>query len=411
MDRAARLLSTTQRSSRILEIGPSHAPIAPKAAGWNSFVIDHATQAQLRAKYRAWGLNIDAIEPVDFVWTAGGLADAVPAEFHGTFDTIIASHVIEHVPDFVGFFIAARKLLKPTGTLALAVPDLRFCFDFFQSYSQAGEMMEAHLEGRVRHSRRTVFNHLAHLVMADGTTAWGQHPVKEFALLIPFRETTRSLRKWSADPDTPYKDYHAWQFTPSSFQLAVLELALLGLHDLHVATAYPAAGSEFIVLLQPGAYPFAAPELADEARLALMQRMLLETREQVEYALGPRPPARLAGEPAARLQRIAAALHEIAAGAECGNANVGEAAAAAERCAGERLAELADLARANAEARECIAAALRDITARLDARQATLHEIQEVAFWQRRATKPARWAWRKMRPVRRLFRRKGAEPG
>src|SRR6516162_6394394 len=123
MDRVAQILSTTQRTSRILEIGPSHAPIAPKAAGWNSFVIDHATQAQLRAKYRAWGLNIDA----------GGLADAVPAEFHGTFDTIIASHVIEHVPDFVGFFIAARKLLKPTGTLALAVPDLRFCFDFFQS--------------------------------------------------------------------------------------------------------------------------------------------------------------------------------------------------------------------------------------------------------------------------------------
>src|SRR5215472_3740986 len=123
MDRVAQLLSTTQRSSRILEIGPSHAPIAPKAAGWNSFVVDHATQAELRAKYRGYGVNIDAIEPVDFVWSAGGLADAVPAAFHGTFDTVIASHVIEHVPDFVGFFSGCVRLLKPTGTIALAVPD------------------------------------------------------------------------------------------------------------------------------------------------------------------------------------------------------------------------------------------------------------------------------------------------
>jgi SAM-dependent methyltransferase len=409
MDRAAQLLSTTQRSSRILEIGPSHAPIAPKAAGWNSSVIDHASQAQLRAKYRAFGLNIDAIEPVDFVWTSGGLADAVPPEFHGTFDTIIASHVIEHVPDFVGFFVAARKLLKPTGTLALAVPDLRFCFDFFQSYSQAGEMMDAHLEGRVRHSRRTVFNHLAHIIIADGATAWGQHPVKEFALLIPFRETTRSLRKWSADPDTPYKDYHAWQFTPSSFQLAVLELAMLGLLDFHVVTAWPPAGSEFIVLLQPGPPPFAAPELADEARLALMRQVLLETREQVEYALGPRPAASLAGEPAARLQRIEARLREVGAAAERGTADLAKVAAMAEDSACDSLAGLADLARANAQGRARIVAMLKDLVERLDARQTVVHEIQEVAFWHRRAMQPARWAWTKARPVRRLFHRNGRE--
>ena len=200
MDRVAQLLSTTQRSSRILEIGPSHAPIAPKAAGWNAFVIDHATQAELRAKFRGYGVNLDAIEPVDFVWHGGGLAEPVPEAFTGTFDTIIASHVIEHMPEFIGFFKGCTKLLKPTGTVALAVPDKRYCFDFFQPHSMAGDMIEAHLAGATRHSRRTDFNYLTHIVMADGATAWGQHEIKEFALLHPFKEATKALQKWTDDP-------------------------------------------------------------------------------------------------------------------------------------------------------------------------------------------------------------------
>jgi SAM-dependent methyltransferase len=409
MDRVAQLLSTTQRSSRILEIGPSHAPIAPKAAGWNSFVVDHATQAGLRAKFRGYGVNLDAIEPVDFVWDAVGLADAVPASFHGTFDTIIASHVIEHMPDFIGFFKGCAKLLKPTGTVALAVPDKRYCFDFFQPHSMAGDMIEAHLAGATRHSRRTVFNYLTHIVMADGATAWGQHEIKEFALLHPFKEATKALQKWSDDPNTPYKDYHAWQFTPASFELLALELALAGFLDFHLVTTYPTAGSEFIVLLQPGAPRFPAPELADEQRLMAMQRILADTREQLDHALGPPPAVRLAGEAAARLERIDASLPAIAATLEREHGTL--ATMVTERNESmlarfddrDRLDEIAELVRTDAEVRERIVMSLKEIVARLGAQDTALHEIAEVAFWQRRALKPVRWAWHRMRPVRRMF--------
>lgn len=412
MDRVARLLSTTQRSSRILEIGPSHAPIAPKAAGWNTFVIDHATQAELRAKFRGYGVNLDAIEPVDFVWNTGGLADAVPAAFHGTIDTIIASHVIEHVPDFIGFFTSCAKLLKLTGTIALAVPDKRYCFDFFQPLSMAGDMIEAHLTGATRHSRRTVFNYLTHIVMADGATAWGQHRIKEFALLHPFKEATRALQKWTDDPSQPYKDYHAWQFTPASFELVVLELAMAGMLDFHVVTTYPAAGSEFIILLQPGAARFAAPEIADEQRLLLMQRILVETREQLDYALGLPPATEISGEAAARLERIESGLPVIAAaldrergelhqlGEMLAERNTTMLARLDDR---DQLTEIAALVRTDAEVRERIVASLQEIVARLGAQDTALHEIAEVAFWHRRALQPVRWAWRTLRPVRRMF--------
>jgi SAM-dependent methyltransferase len=412
MDRVAQLLSTTQRSSRILEIGPSHAPIAPKAAGWNTFIVDHATQAELRAKFRGYGVNLEAIEPVDFVWDSGGLADAVPETFHGTFDTIIASHVIEHMPDFVAFFKGAAKLLKPAGTVALAVPDKRYCFDFFQSHSMAGDMIEAHLAGATRHSRRTVFNYLTHIVMADGATAWGQHQIKEFALLHPFKEATKALQKWSDDPNTPYKDYHAWQFTPASFELLVLELGLAGFLDFHLVSTYPTAGSEFIVLLQPGAPCFAAPELGDEQRLLVMQRILADTREQLDNALGPPPAVRLAGEAAARLERIEAGLPAINIALEHDRGKLHQLGAmVTERNESvlarlrdqDRLNEIAELVRTDADVRERIVASLKEIVARLGAQDTALHEIAEVAYWQRRALKPVRWTWRILRPIRRMF--------
>lgn len=59
--------------------------------------------------------SVDAakIEDVDFIWTGGPLADAVPVEHHGTFDVFVASHVLEHVPDLVGTLRSAELLCRP----------------------------------------------------------------------------------------------------------------------------------------------------------------------------------------------------------------------------------------------------------------------------------------------------------
>ena len=408
MDRVAQLLSTTQRSSRIIEIGPSYAPIAPKSAGWNSFVVDHATQAELRAKYRPTGVNVDAIEPVDFVWTTAGMDEAVPAAFHGTFDTLVASHVIEHTPDFIAFFEAAGKLLKPTGTVALAVPDKRFCFDFFRPLSMSGDMIDAHLQKLSRHTRRNTFNHVAHIVSADNLTSWGQHRVHQFTFELPLKNTSKAMGRWSAEPDAPYRDCHAWQFTPASFELIILELGLVGMLDWHVVTIYPTAGNEFIALLQPGLPPFVAPETSDEQRMALLWRTLHETREQLDFALGP---PELAGEAAARIARIEAALPAIPAMLEAQQAALQRLEAAVPSVLQAQTAGVARLPLGDPAAAAQIKTSLDEIDARLTAQDTRLHEIAEVAFWFRRATRPLRALWRGLEPMRRLFRRTPAQPG
>jgi predicted SAM-dependent methyltransferase len=83
-----------------------------------------------------------------------------PANHRGTFDGVIASHVIEHFPDLLGFFLAAERMLKPDGILSLVVPDKRFCFDYFQSVSLTGDVHDAHSEQRSRHTRKTAFKRL-----------------------------------------------------------------------------------------------------------------------------------------------------------------------------------------------------------------------------------------------------------
>ena len=295
MDRIARLLSMSARSSRIIEIGAGYCPAAPKAAGWDSHVVDHATQDELRAKYAAAAVDLNAIEPVDTVWQQGTLHDAIPRPLHGRFDTMIASHVLEHMPDFVGFLESADRLLAPGGTVALALPDRRFCFDFFKPPTMTGDVLEARTERRTRHSLRTAWNHMAYSVTASGRLAWGPGPVGAIALMDPFEAARDTWSNHRNDPLAPYVDYHVWHFTPAGFSLVMLELGLLGLVNWRIDRLEGPENFEFFAFLRRGTGQFPNVEAAQAERLRLLRQQLRETREQVSAALeaseGAPPPA------------------------------------------------------------------------------------------------------------------------
>ena len=306
MDRTRLLLGDATHATRIIEIGPSHAPIAPKRAGWSAFVVDHADQAELRAKYTPLGVDIEAIEPVDAVWAGGRLENTVPAAHHGRFDRLIASHVIEHIPDLVTFLVSCQTLMAQGGVLSLAVPDKRYCFDMLKPVSTTGDIMAAYdPNGAGRHFRRTVFNQVAYSVHAsfpgaEGQGAWGQHAVHALALVNPLSDAFAEAARITEAPDSPYTDAHAWQFTPGAFQLAMLELAEAGLIDWHVADCTPAIGCEFIATLRRGRTRFSDAAARDAHRLGLLLAIQVESRELIDFlALGglvqlsaqPRDPA------------------------------------------------------------------------------------------------------------------------
>ena len=166
------------------------------------------------------GVDVNRIEEVDFVWNGGPLTDTVPATLHGTFDAFIASHVIEHTTDLIAFLDSAVVLLKPDGIVVLAVPDKRYCFDYFQPLTTTGQLLAAHSDRRSRHTQRVAFDHVAYAVQNGGAGAWGQHSAREFQ----FSHSSRRRKSFSTPSETreDYVDLHAWHFTPASFELLLL---------------------------------------------------------------------------------------------------------------------------------------------------------------------------------------------
>jgi SAM-dependent methyltransferase len=249
MTRDDKIFSAVRRDGLGLEIGPSYNPLAPKKAGFNVETVDHLDRAGLIEKYGPHGVDVTGIEEVDYVWKGQPLSELIGAT--ARYDWIIASHVIEHVPDVVGFLNECEKLLKPDGTLSLAIPDKRYCFDYFRSPSSTGDVIQASLEKRQRHPPGWVFDHFSSVSKLGDAITWSQGSKGSLQLVHPFTEA-KQLYDWSLSPDAPYIDIHAWRFTPSSFRLIMHDLGQLGLTGLSESRFYDTTGCEFYVSLRPG---------------------------------------------------------------------------------------------------------------------------------------------------------------
>ena len=333
-ERAEALLHGIRPESKILELGPSHAPLAPRAEGWNVTVVDYASREALIEKYRNDPtVNISNIEEVDHVWRGGPLHETVPADQLGSFDVLIASHVIEHIPDPVAFMQSAEQLLHPEhGVLVLAVPDKRWCFDYFKQISTTGQMLEAHRQRAQRHNAATRFDFSAYFACDGVRSGWGREKLPDLRLLDTLENAYQNFRDWSPDPDAPYVDCHAWHFTPSSFELLILELGAVGLLDWHISWLSPRPAVEFLTQMKRGRQWFASTAEREQRRAELLKQMLLDVREQADWLLNTTmtaapPAAASAGggfDDAARqqLQQVAAtvaALHQAGPPrADCG---------------------------------------------------------------------------------------------
>ena len=132
LDRNLKLLGPIHQGQRIIEIGASYNPIVPRSGGWNTTIVDHDTREGLRAKYRntPW-VDPNNIESVDHVWRGGPLHSLFPKDALGSYNALIASHVIEHMLDPIGFLGSCSELLAPVdATVVLAIPDKRLSLDF-----------------------------------------------------------------------------------------------------------------------------------------------------------------------------------------------------------------------------------------------------------------------------------------
>jgi predicted SAM-dependent methyltransferase len=245
--RAEKVLLEINTSGRGLEIGPSHNPIAPKSSGYRVEIVDHLSAQNLKEKYKGHNLQLEKIEEVDYVWSGEKLSELVGKPNY--YNWIIASHVIEHVPDLISFFQECEKLLvKGSGVLALIVPDMRYCFDCLSPLTSVGELLDAHQSKRNRPTAGQIFNHYSRASLRNGVIAWDQKERGDMSFAHTFSEASEMYKK--AVNSSDYNDIHCWRFIPKSFELIINDLNELGMIGLSIHSSYETTGCEFHINLR-----------------------------------------------------------------------------------------------------------------------------------------------------------------
>lgn len=247
-DRTAELLDGIDvASARGLELGPLTSPVVRRDAGDVRY-LDHVTTEELRARYATHeGFDVEAIVPIDYASSGGSMRAAVGSD--APFDYVIASHVIEHVPDLIAWFHDLRGVLGDAGVVSLAVPDHRRCFDALRAPSSSAEVVAAHLAGASVPSPRQVFDHVASAVSWHGVIAWNEEPpFAELRAVHAEHEALHGATQVSTSGD--YIDVHCWVFTPSSFTRLVSTLRRLGLLPFRLERCSDTIGGEFFARLR-----------------------------------------------------------------------------------------------------------------------------------------------------------------
>lgn len=241
------LLHGIDRHALGLEIGPSHRPVAAKRDGFNVRILDHLDAPGLRAKYADHGVDIAAIEEVDYVWTGEPLEDLVAGE---RFAWIIASHVIEHVPDLIGFLGSCERILAPGGVLSLAIPDKRYCFDCERENSSLARIIDVGLAKPTNHSPGIAAEYFLKVRRKGGKISWQEG---HKGALEPVHGLEDALRAMSMVQQGHYYDLHEWVFTCDSFRQIIRDLGDLRLIGLRERFFSPSPGCEFFVTLEKAA--------------------------------------------------------------------------------------------------------------------------------------------------------------
>ncbi len=211
-----------------IEIGALASPVVSKQEG-TILYVDYADTNVLRDRYKSDpNVDISKIVTVDAVWGEKSLGESINGE---SVDYVIASHVIEHVPDFVTWLNELHSVLDKHGQVRLAIPDKRYSFDYLRQESRLSDILSAYVVRARVPQPREILDFCLNKVSIDTAAAWRN----EIDIAKLTREFTYEGAMWLAHDvinHGTYHDVHCWVFTPHSFATLCHKLARFNLLKL-----------------------------------------------------------------------------------------------------------------------------------------------------------------------------------
>jgi SAM-dependent methyltransferase len=252
MDRKEKLRNGLDiRNLAGMEIGPLDRPTILKSEG-EVIYVDHTDAKSLREKYAAASdVNPSCIVDVDRVWGEQTLSECLGS--YRQRDYVIASHVIEHVPDMISWLEEIESVLSPGGELRLVVPDRRFTFDYLRQETRLCDVLNAYLVRARAPLPIAILDHFIGFRQVDLAAAWNGTLDAANLPTVPGYDAESGMRiAQDAIKDGTYYDVHSWIFTPHSFAQLLQETAEIGLHNFSCEGFYDTEPGqlEFVVVLR-----------------------------------------------------------------------------------------------------------------------------------------------------------------
>lgn len=220
-------------ATRAIEIGPLDRPVLTKPK-FDVRYLDFADTQTLREKYSS-DPGVGHVAEVDIVWDgAQRLSSVVGGE--ETFDAVVASHVIEHVPDPIGWLAQFADVLVNDGIVNLAIPDKRVTFDVNRRLTEASDWIDGFLRKLTQPSYTQVFDFHTKTVMSADTALLWAGAVDYSGLpeaLHHAREALDVCREMTNE--SPHVDVHCGVYTPASFVDILEVISGLDLIDFSLA--------------------------------------------------------------------------------------------------------------------------------------------------------------------------------
>jgi len=275
------VLGPLDLSGRGLEVAPYFNPLILKSEHDVAYTDYTSTEVLRRKASENPGATGREVPAVDFVWTPGRPLQECTGE---RFDYAVASHVIEHVPNVIGWVNDILSVMRQGAVLALCVPDRRMTMDFYRQETTVGDLIGSWIEHRAIPTPGQVMDFLSQSFRDTGVRP------KPFERGVAFEDAPREYSDRQAldfavftHAENYYLDVHCTVWTPQKFVDVFDRLSKLGILavDISVPTEHRDRG-EFIVHLTkageptvlPPAVPVATPPAAVGLARQIVRRLL-----------------------------------------------------------------------------------------------------------------------------------------